>query len=252
MEDGGYIKLWRKGEDSRVFKNPDLWKVWTWCLMRANYKERWVEIKTGKSKIEVKVQPGQFIFGRKSAAKALGMPESSVRNRMEKLKKMQNVDIKEDRQYSVVSIVNWDVYQPQDKKEDSEEDRQRTGKGQAKDTDKKDKKDKKDKNKDSSIFSSEANGETAKRFKPPSMEDITAYCQEKNYKVNPEIFHSHYVSNGWMVGKNKLKDWIAAVRGWESRENGGNGKGRPKPKSFSAINQDENIEAARSFLEGRR
>ena len=130
----GYVKLWRRSIDSRVFKNPDLLKVWIWCLMRANHKSTWVEMKTGKSKIEVKVEPGQFVFGRKSAAKELGMPESSVRNRMVKLKNMRNVDIKEDRQYSIVSIMNWDIYQADEKKEGSKEDRQRTGKGQAKDT----------------------------------------------------------------------------------------------------------------------
>ena len=133
----GFIHLWRQSIDSRVFKNPDLWKVWTWCLMKATYKERWVEMKTGKSKIEVHLQPGQFVFGRKSAAKELGMPESSVRNRMKKLKNMRNVDIKEDRQYSTISIVNWEGYQECEEKEDRQEDRQRTGKGQAKDTNKK-------------------------------------------------------------------------------------------------------------------
>jgi hypothetical protein len=141
----GFIHLWRQSIDSRVFKNPDLWKVWTWCLMKATYKERWVEMKTGKSKIEVHLQPGQFVFGRKSAAKELGMPESSVRNRMKKLKNMRNVDIKEDRQYSTISIVNWEGYQECEEKEDRQEDRQRTGKGQAKDTNKKGNKDKKGK-----------------------------------------------------------------------------------------------------------
>ena len=135
MYQEGYVALWRQSIDSRVFKNPDLWKVWTWCLMKATHKERWAEMKTGKSKIEVHLLPGQFIFGRKSAAKELGMPESSVRNRMTKLKNMQNVDIKEDRQYSIISIVNWDTYQVDEKKVDIKEDRQRTGKGQAKDTD---------------------------------------------------------------------------------------------------------------------
>ena len=113
--------------------------------MKATYKERWVEMKTGKSKIEVHLQPGQFVFGRKSAAKELGMPESSVRNRMKKLKNMRNVDIKEDRQYSIVSIVNWVSYQDEINKKDIKEDRQRTGKGQAKDTNKKGNKDKKGK-----------------------------------------------------------------------------------------------------------
>jgi len=91
---------------------------------------------TGKGAIEVHVLPGQFIYGRDSAAKDLKMPPSSVRNRMNKLKNMGNLVIKEDRQYSIITIANWETYQSsQEVAEDSKEDYQRTGKGQAKDTD---------------------------------------------------------------------------------------------------------------------
>jgi hypothetical protein len=60
-----------------------------------------------------------------------------------------------------------------------------------------------------------------KRFSPPTIEEIKAYCSEEGYnKVNAEIFHAHYESNGWMVGKNRMKDWKAAVRRWEKSEYG--------------------------------
>ena len=36
--------------------------------------------------------------------------------------------------------------------------------------------------------------------------------------MNAEKFFNHYESNGWYVGKNKMKDWKAAVRGWERSE----------------------------------
>lgn len=59
----------------------------------------------------------------------------------------------------------------------------------------------------------------AKRFVPPSVEEVQAYCMEKGYSlVNPERFVSYYTSNGWMVGKTKMKDWKAAVRTWEQRQ----------------------------------
>ena len=138
----GFVKLWRKTQDSRVFKNPNLLKVWVWCLMRANYKEDWVTIKTGRGENQVRVKPGEFVFGRKAASRELGMPESSVWKRMVKLKKLKNVNIKSDSQYSVVSIVNWDTYNPDQEKGDSKGDRQGTGKEQARNTEKKVKKDK--------------------------------------------------------------------------------------------------------------
>lgn len=55
-------------------------------------------------------------------------------------------------------------------------------------------------------------------FHPPSISDVSAYCIERKNTVNPQTFINHYESNGWMVGKNKMKDWKAAVRNWEQRE----------------------------------
>lgn len=52
-------------------------------------------------------------------------------------------------------------------------------------------------------------------FVPPSVEDVRAYCLERCNGINPEQFVDFYSSKGWMIGKNKMKDWRAAVRTWE-------------------------------------
>lgn len=57
-----------------------------------------------------------------------------------------------------------------------------------------------------------------KRFSPPSLEDVKAYCIERGNNVDAERFIDYYTANGWQVGKNKMKDWKAAVRTWEKRE----------------------------------
>lgn len=54
-----------------------------------------------------------------------------------------------------------------------------------------------------------------KNIIPPSVEMVTEYCQERNNSVDPETFISFYESKGWMIGKNKMKDWQSAVRTWE-------------------------------------
>lgn len=61
--------------------------------------------------------------------------------------------------------------------------------------------------------------ETSKRkkFIPPSIEEVETYCLEKGYSVNAESFVNYYQTIGWMIGKNKIKDWKAAVRNWHSR-----------------------------------
>lgn len=57
------------------------------------------------------------------------------------------------------------------------------------------------------------------QFKPPTREEVQAYCKERNNSVDAERFIDHYTSNGWMVGKNKMKDWKASVRTWEKNGN---------------------------------
>ena len=55
----------------------------------------------------------------------------------------------------------------------------------------------------------------AKRFTPPTLEEVQAYCMERNNNVDAQHFVDYYTSNGWQVGKNKMKDWKAAIRTWE-------------------------------------
>lgn len=56
------------------------------------------------------------------------------------------------------------------------------------------------------------------RFTPPTADEVRAYCQERNNQVDPERFINFYESKGWMIGKNKMKDWKAAVRTWERKD----------------------------------
>jgi len=62
------------------------------------------------------------------------------------------------------------------------------------------------------------------RFKPPTVEDVSEYCQQRKNRVDPQTWIDFYQSKGWMVGSNKMKDWKAAVRTWERRPSNGNGK----------------------------
>ena len=57
-----------------------------------------------------------------------------------------------------------------------------------------------------------------KRFTPPTLEEVTAYCKERGNKVDPQRFIDFYESKGWMVGRTKMKDFKAAVRNWERND----------------------------------
>lgn len=64
-------------------------------------------------------------------------------------------------------------------------------------------------------------GTKAKRFISPTVDEVAAYCQERGNGIDPEAFVDFYASKGWMVGKNLMKDWKAAVRTWERSEGRG-------------------------------
>jgi hypothetical protein len=53
------------------------------------------------------------------------------------------------------------------------------------------------------------------RFVPPTLEQVQDYCRERGNDVDAQRFIDFYESKGWMVGKNKMKDWKACVRTWE-------------------------------------
>ena len=61
-------------------------------------------------------------------------------------------------------------------------------------------------------------GNKSRKFLPPTLEEVKAYCDERKNSVDAENFIDFYESKGWMVGKNKMKDWKACVRTWERSE----------------------------------
>lgn len=80
--------------------------------------------------------------------------------------------------------------------------------------------------------------EKKKRFAPPTLEEVKAYCKERGNGVDPQHFFDYYTANGWKVGKNSMKDWKAAIRSWESNGIGVTKKhqnGRHKPVDMADL-----------------
>ena len=81
---------------------------------------------------------------------------------------------------------------------------------------------------------------TQSHFVPPTLSEIKVYCQERNNGVNPEKFFDFYESKGWMVGKNKMKDWRAAVRTWEKGDTNSTGTQKlTSGNEFTALLEQE-------------
>ncbi len=73
-------------------------------------------------------------------------------------------------------------------------------------------KDKKEKDIDKSISTKKS-----PKFTPPTLDEVEQYCLERANGIDAQAFIDFYESKGWMIGKNKMKDWKAAVRTWERK-----------------------------------
>ena len=56
------------------------------------------------------------------------------------------------------------------------------------------------------------------QFKKPSFEEVKAYMSELKMNDLSEQWFNHYEAIGWMIGKNKMKDWKASVRTWKANQ----------------------------------
>lgn len=80
-----------------------------------------------------------------------------------------------------------------------------------------------------------SNKNTIGLFTPPSVEEVKAYCRSRGNGISSEEFIDFYAAKGWMIGKNRMKDWKAAVRTWEQRRKNTS----PQKKGFSNFQQND-------------
>ena len=76
----------------------------------------------------------------------------------------------------------------------------------------------------------------ARKFTPPSVEEVAKYCRERNNGIDAQRFVDYYEARDWMLGKTKMKEWKAAVRTWER------GSSSAKPSSSAAAMPEEDFD----------
>ena len=103
----------------------------------------------------------------------------------------------------------------------------------------------KDKDKDKDNIIPPNNPPKGKRFTPPTVEEVRAYCLERKNGIDPQAFIDHYASANWMRGKTKISDWKACVRTWENRR-----KGESTRKTSKAEELDDFYAMAREWVNG--
>lgn len=182
----GWIRLDRKIQDSFMWDNPEALKLWLYLLMGAAIEDKTVSF-NGKP---LNLKRGQIVFGLNSASTRLGISVRRLRTTIKRFENCHQIDKQNFNKYSIISITNYCQYQDSDK--------QTTSKRQAK---------------RQQLYNKQENN----IFKPPTVEEVKAYCKERGNGIDAERFVDWYESKGWLVGTNKMKSWKATVRTWESR-----------------------------------
>ena len=168
------------------------------------------------------VKRGQLVTGRKALAAQTGLSERQIRTALDHLKSTNELTIKSTNKFSLITIVNYGKFQDVQSDIDQQNDQQ---------VDQRPTSNRPQLNKDNK---EQQNVKPRKRFTPPSVDEVAAYCQERGNAVDAQRFVDFYASKGWKVGSSGMKDWRAAVRNWERQDSTKNG-GKKSVGSYDDI-----------------
>jgi hypothetical protein len=245
----GWIKIHRKIFDCVELEDEKYSKreAWIWLIANAAYEDRTFALRG----ILVKQRRGQVAKGTRELADLWGWSRMKVIRFISMLEMLHMVRQEKSNVINLISIVNYERYQIDETTGET------TGETTDETTDEttnkkiKNKRREEYKEKDSTyveskkkVFSPPAPDSNlpplgddavdyksqvkrAAAFVPPTADEVREYCDERGNGIDPEAFRDFYESKGWYVGKNKMKDWKAAVRTWERKDRE---MGRPAAK----------------------
>jgi len=108
----GWIRLHRQIIESTVFAHPIALKIWVWCLCKATYADRKVQLNVGNGFTIVDLKRGQFIFGRHKAEEELSIDGSTIYKWIQKFKTdFDMIEIESNNKFSIISILNFSEFQ---------------------------------------------------------------------------------------------------------------------------------------------
>lgn len=251
-----FIKLYEQIVNWEWFQHPNTLALFIYLLLKANYKD-------GNFQGRI-IQRGQLVTSLPKIATGTGLTIRQARTALEHLKSTGEVTDESTNQYRVITIVKYDDYQSSTDEltgnrqaTDRRVDRQPTD--EATPSIEYIEKNRKDIERNRTI---ESKG-TAKRFTPPTKDEILQFCFEEGLSIDVEYFIDYYNSNGWVVGKNKMKDWKATVRNWARRDQKASAPAQHKPqrilpaqdfqqRDYSSVEDDMMSDLAREMAEAKR
>ena len=156
------------------------------------------------------IERGQVVTGRKALAAQTGLSEQTVRTSLNRLKSTNEITIASTNKFSVITIVNYGKFQDVPEMPTSNLTSNLTNDQPATNQ---------QLTTNEQIKQEEQGIKPRKRFTPPTVDEVAAYCRERGNAVDAQRFVDFYTASGWMRGKTPVKDWKACVRTWERNDN---------------------------------
>ena len=187
----GWVKIHRKIIENHLWLCEKFTRSQAWIdlLLLANHKDGFFYMRG----VKVDIKRSQIGWSEKKLSNRWSWSRTKVRKFLKDLEKEHQIKIIKSNVTQIVTIINYDMYQS----EVPQKDTRSTPEVHQKDTNKKEKKEKNDKN-----------------IIPPTLKMIENYISEKEYNIDSGKFFNFYEAKGWLVGKNKMKDWQASIRTW--------------------------------------
>lgn len=212
MNSESWIKLHRQILNWEWYSDTNTFRVFMHCLLMAqrdDYKYRGVQLRAG-----------QFTTGIFEMADILGLSNQQVRTALKKLEKSGEINKQSTSQYSIITVNNWNLYQQVNKRITNE---QQTNNKRITT-----KQEERIENKEVVVIGKT----TTTKFIPPTIQEVSDYCKERNNGIDAERFWHYYNSKGWKIGKEPMKKWQSAVITWEKQD-----------AKSTVNNQDEHLQA---------
>jgi len=230
----GWIKLHREILDWEWYQDANTARLFLHCLLKAGREEN-------KWQGEI-IPAGSFVSSTKKLSNELSLTEREIRTAINHLKTTGELTIKTTNKFSVISIINWNIYQQTEIENDKQNDKPLTSNRQATDNKQECKEHKNVKN---------------NMFVIPTIEEIREFCAKRKNKIDPEYFLEYQNARGWKFKTGlPMKSWKATIITWEKNNfntggsNGNSAAGFQKPTtafrgSFKTERDQINDEAGR-------
>ena len=203
----GYISLHRKIIDWEWFRDPNTLSLFIYLLVSANYAD--------SKFLGKKIRRGQVVTSLAGLAEKTGLSVQNVRTALRHLILTGEVTNVSCRQYRIITIAKYDEYQKlTNNPTDLLTNNQQT-------TNKRLTNSQQHHNNVNKVNNVNNVNKGVGAFAPPTPDQVNEFCQSKGFMIDIDRFMDYYASNGWMVGRNRMKDWRAAVRNWARRDKAG-------------------------------